>query len=235
MREVFLKYRTKLILILVFLLSISLTYANGGLFGWKGVHGSIGRLSIASQSINLGTLNEEIEFNFEVTYPETFINLGAQYLYLSNNVALGVEGYLLNNGTHSDEILTYQVNASAVFFDLGYVLYSNFYTVLTPWAGIGIGNITYSMCSKNNSWVQAVDQGIPYVFSSTKQNMMVNFGISWDAVYRKAAVGIHASYMFPISDADWEIAGEVMEEGPDTTLDGMHIGISFGFTDIDMW
>jgi len=228
-------HRTKWIMILVFLLSISLIFANGGLFGWKGVHGSMGRLTVASQNINLETLNENIEFVFEVTYPESFINIGAQYLYLSNNVALGVEGYLLDNGTHSNEIHTYQVSANAVFFDLGYVLYSNFYTVLTPWAGIGFGNITYSICSKDNSWEQAVEQTIPYVFSSTKQNTMVNFGISWDAVYRKAAVGIHASYMFPISDADWEIAGEVMEEGPDTTLDGLRIGISLGFTDIDMW
>lgn len=228
-------YRTKGILILLILLSITLTYANGGLFGWKGVNGSMGRLTIASQNIDLKTLNDELEFNFEVTYPETFLNLGAQYLYLSNNVALGVEGYMLDNGTHSDETNTYQVSANAVFFDLGYVLYSNFYTVLTPWAGIGFGNITYSMCSKNNSWVQAVDQGIPFVFSSTKQNMMLNFGISWDAVYRKAAIGIHASYMFPMGGADWEIAGEVMEDGPDTALDGLRIGISLGFTDIDMW
>ncbi|MCF7912989.1 MAG: hypothetical protein K9M99_10705 [Candidatus Cloacimonetes bacterium] len=227
--------RTKLFLIVVFLLSISLVFANGGLFGWKGVYGSQGRLTIASQSIDLSSLNDDIEFVFEVTYPESFINIGAQYLYLSNNVALGMEGYLLNNGTHADEINTYQVSANAVFFDLGYVLYSNFYTVLTPWAGIGLGNLTYSMCSQENDWIQAVDQGTPYVFSASKQSIMANFGISWEAVYRKAAIGIHASYMFPTSTTDWHIAGEVMEQGPDSSLDGLRIGISLGFTDIDMW
>ena len=226
---------TKMFFILVLIMSVTLVSANGGLFGWKGVHGSIGRLSIASQNLDLSTLNDEIEFNFEVTYPETFINYGAQYLFLTDNVALGAEGYLISNGSHTDGIYKYQTSANAVFFDLGYVLYSNYYTVLTPWAGIGLGNLTYSMTSVENSWVQAVDQGIPYVFSATKQNLMMNFGISWDAVYRATSIGLHASYMFPIGTGDWQIAGEVMEEGPDTTLGGLKIGISIGFADIDMW
>jgi len=226
---------TKLFLVLVLIMSVSLVFANGGLFGWKGVHGSLGRFSIASQSMNLTTLNDEIEFNFEVTYPETFINYGVQYLFLTDNVALGAEGYLISNGSHSDEIYRYQTTANAVFFDLGYVLYSNYYTILTPWVGIGLGNLTFDMVSKGNSWDEAVNHGFPFVFSSTKQNLMMNFGVSWDAVYRAMAIGIHASYMFPIGTGDWQIAGEVMEEGPDTTLDGLRIGISLGFSDIDMW
>ncbi len=227
--------KIKFFLSLVLLLSLSVASANGGLFGWKGVHGSLGRLMIGSQNIDLTTLNDELSFYFEVTYPETFYNYGAQYLYLTNNVALGVEGYLLDNGAHSDEVYFYQVAGNAAFFDLGYVLYSNFYTIITPWVGIGLGTINYSMSTKENSWIQSFDQGNLYVFSASKQNLMMNFGISWDAVYRKVAIGFHASYMIPVSSAEWQIAGEIMEDGPDTTLNGLHIGISFGFCDIDMW
>jgi hypothetical protein len=226
---------SKLIFVIVLIFAFALASANGGLFGWKGVHGSLGKVIGSAQTIDLSNLNDDIEFIFEVTYPETFLSYGAQYLYLSNNLAIGVEGYILDNGTHNDQIYTYQVSANAFLFDLGYVLYSNYYTVLTPWVGFGLGNLTYSMTSRDNSWVQAVDQGIPYVFSATKQNLILNFGISWDAVYRKTALGFHASYMIPFSEADWAIAGEVMEEGPTSTLQGLHLGISLGFCDINMW
>jgi hypothetical protein len=101
--------------------------------------------------------------------------------------------------------------------------------------GIGLGSITYSMVSQDHSWIQAVDQGIPYVFSSSKQNLLMNFGFSWDAVYRNLAIGLNLSYMFPTDSAEWQIAGEVMEEGPDSSLQGLHLGICLGFADIDMW
>lgn len=222
------------LLIGILIAALSL-FANGGLFGWKGVHGSVGRLVVASQTVDLSSLNDEIGFNFEVTYPETFLKYGAQYHYITNNVVIGAEGYLVENGYHSDDVYKYKVSGNAFFADLGVVLYSNYYTMLVPWAGIGLGSISYSMCSNEQTWIQAVDQGIPYVFSASKQNLAANFGISWDAIYRKFSFGIHASYMFPVSEGDWQVAGEVLEDGPDTALEGLHIGISVGFTDIDMW
>lgn len=227
--------KNRVFLVVIILISCVSAFANGGLFGWKGVYGSLGRFVGSAQTIDLSALNEEIGFNFEVTYPETFMKYGAQYLFLTNNVALGVEGYLISNGVHKDEVYNYEVSGSAAFFDLGYVFYSNYHTILTPWVGIGMGNLEYSMVSHEQTWIQAVDQGIPYVFSSTKQNLLFDVGISWDAVYRNMAIGFHAAYMIPLDTADWKIAGEVMEDGPDSALDGLHLGISFGFADIDMW
>lgn len=225
----------KNILVFVIVLICAAGYANGGLFGWKGIYGSMGKLVLSSQTVDLNSLNDELGFNFEVTYPDAFNKYGGQYLYITNNAVLGVEAYLMDNGTHKDEVYNYQVSANAFLLDVGYVLYSNYHTILTPWVGIGLGNLEFSMCSHEQTWIQAVDQGIPYVFDAKKQNMMLDFGIAWDLVYRKTSIGLHLSYMSPLDDADWKVAGEVLEEGPDSNLTGYHLGISIGFTDIDMW
>ncbi|MCF7919283.1 MAG: hypothetical protein K9N06_05165 [Candidatus Cloacimonetes bacterium] len=224
----------KALAVFIILASMSCLSAYGGLFGWKGTYGTMFHVTLGSQTVDLSTLNDDITFNFEASYPEGFLALGAQYFYLSNDLMLGLEGKFLNNGTHKSGEFSFQTSGQAGFLDLGYVLFTNRFTIIAPWIGLGMGSITYSM-AKENTWAQAVDQTLPYTFSASKTAVMMNWGLCFDFVYTTWSLGLSAGYMHPIANGEWQLAGEVFEDGPDTYLSGAYLNFNFGYTQLNLW
>jgi hypothetical protein len=65
--------------------------------------------------------------------------------------------------------------------------------------------------------------------------MMMNWGICIDFIQTTWSLGASAGYMHPVGDADWQLAGETFEDGPDTNLTGAYFNISFGYTQLNLW
>jgi len=238
--------RKALVMFIIFA-SFSFLAANGGLFGWKGVYGSVFKLNVGTQSVDLSSLNDGISFNFESSYPESFATIGMQYLYLNDNLMIGVEGKYLANGTHKSSDYTnqtgksFQTSGIAGFFDLGYVIHTNRYTFIAPWVGIGMGSINFSMADfsmlneDENTWNNVLYMGYGDVFSASSTTMMMNWGICFDFIFTSWSIGANAGYMHPIGEANWQLAGETIEEGPESYLTGAYFNISFGYTQLNLW
>lgn len=233
--------RTKAIVIAIIIISFSMLSANGGVFGWKGTHGTVFHLTMGSQTVDLTTLNEDLALFYNTNYPTGFFGLGAQYLYISNNLIIGAEGKYLSNGNHKgnvfsqDQYYHFRMDGTAGFFDLGYVLYTNRYSFVAPWVGIGMGNINFAMTPSDQDWINVVEYENFDTFSVNRSAMMMNWGICGDIVFRTWSVGLSLGYMHPIGEGDWQLAGEVYEDGPDTYLTGFYINLNLGYSQLDLW
>lgn len=230
--------------LLVFVVSSLILSANGGIFGWKGTSGTVFHMSLGSQSVDLDLLNDEISLFYGVSYPNDFASISAQYMYISDNLVLGVEGKHLYNGNHS-VVLTpnadpfhMHVDGTAGFFDLGYVLYTNRFTFITPWIGLGMGNVNFSLIP------DAIDidpddmdilEILPKTLSINSTSTMMNLGICMDFISRTWSIGGSLGYMFPLSDSDWQLAGEKIESSPSTSLRGAYFNITIGYTQLELW
>lgn len=231
-----------LVLALIFL-SFCMLSADGGLFGWKGAHGTIFHFNIGSQSVDLNSLNEEIASALSVNYPSTFMGVGAQYLYINNNFMLGAEGKHLSNGNYkanpfsSDALYHLKVDGTAGFVDMGYVLYTNNVALIAPWVGVGLGSVNFSLMSDENDWIIAFENldTATAQYSAYRTVAMMNWGLCMDFIFRTWTIGASLGYMHPISDANWQIAGKEIEVGPETSLTGVYFNLNIGYSKIDLF
>jgi hypothetical protein len=201
------------------------------------------QLSLGAGYVNvpdIGALNERLEPQGFDTFSENQLLTGGHVRLFIGNFIIGGESYGFSTGIKRAAQYEYMVGGGYTLVEAGYVVFSAGGLRLYPLAGIGRGNVTFTVYERG-------DREFNDVLSNPNQGAILSQGylvvnVSLAADYFMKLIesgglvfGIQAGYNQSIGTGDWTLfqsgrkTGSDVNNGPDLSITGFAGHVSVGW------
>jgi hypothetical protein len=212
----------KIVLVVVLLNVLVLVFAQRS----RALYGGFGWFETGIQQTNLENLNNELKANYSAELNETFISLGGGGYSVIKNLMLGGEGKGFRTNSSSGNNTAITMTGGYGLFDLGYMVYYRQKLSIFPKLGLGAGGITLETAKKNTDFSGALSLG--QTSTETYETYLIDVGLGVMYQVSHWMVGIHAGYLYALTDDKWSAADIELSNGPAINLTGVYMKLTIG-------